>query len=139
MLYCKDVAASEIDQYGVTEISVVEGVLYRNGERLSGPGERIRIFASCLSANPLQGLFDKVKLSKCGRISIWIFERGVNKDGYYIDECSDTSLQVNTYRIDENFLQTGWTKEQGNTAGFSIPFPFKNHIRIIALALMLHT
>jgi hypothetical protein len=128
----QDVGPLQIEKYGVTQISVVDGVLYKDGKPLYDPDVPVRVSISlpCLSANALQGILSNVKVSKYGLISIEIYEREVNKSGYYCPSnapCSDKFTEVTTYNIHESFLQWGWTEEQGNTAGFTIPFSFKNH------------
>ena len=124
--------AVQIKQYGITQMSVAEGVLREHGKALYDPDVpvRVSISAPCLSANPLQGLLGTVKINKYGLITIAIYERKVKEGGYYYPfdvPCSKKSTEVTTYNIDKSFLQFGWTDKQGNTAGFTIPFPFKNH------------
>lgn len=133
LLHYKDLAAVEIKQYGITQMSVVEGVLCQDGRPLydADVPVRVSIYAPVLSPNAVQGLLGSVRETKYGLKHIEIFERRVNKDGYYVSPssapCSDKSMVITTYNVDESFLTFGWTERQGNTAGLTIPFPFKNH------------
>jgi len=128
----QDVGPLQIEKYGITQTSVVDGVLYKDGKPLYDPDVPVRVSISvpCLSANALQGILGIVRETKYGLKSIEIYEREVNNSGYYCPfnaPCSANLTEVTTYDINDSFLQWGWTEQQGNTAGFTIPFSFKNY------------
>ena len=102
------------------------GVLYKGGIPLYNEKDPVRVSISlpCLGPKPLQGLLLKVWASKHGRIFLRILERNVDPQGYYVNACSDKQpLVISTYSISAEFLQLGWTEEQGSTKGYIKPKP----------------
>ena len=128
MLHCKDLEVTDILAYGTNTTKLRDGVIFRDRECYDPNSQtghvKVRIFISAFGARPLQGLLKEVKQMKYGWIKLLINERQVNiTDGFYTDECSDHQLEIITHSIDVPFLEFGWAKEQGNTAGMPKTLP----------------
>ena len=120
-------SATDISGYVKTETEIIDGMLYRDGKPLHDKKSigKVKVTLSepdIFGARSLQGLLTKVELSSSGFYVLTFHERQVKDGKYDKDGCCRDPLIVTTRTLGGNFLQVGWTNDQGNTTGItSVP------------------
>ena len=130
-------AVANIASVGITTTVLVNGILIRDGIPLyksDMEDVKVSLVIPILSARHFQGMLIGVKISNNGLLILTVCERLVNHEGYYTDECSVVSTVITTYCVDACFLQMGWSKDLGNTAGTSTLTTLRPAVTITPLA-----